>query len=486
VIVYGQTKSQVQASSREFGCEAYHSEAVDRAGVMQRFQDGLHRVIAATSALGMGIDIPDIRCVIHIGRPRTLLEYGQESGRAGRDGQASEAVIIHPDGWETPDPWIHGVADADFQLVQAYMGHGCRRYILDGYLDGTVDGYTRERCRDQDQDELACDGCNPDWEAQEAPVSIISSPPRSRSGSGPGFRHSSPSSEAGIGLLGRAPELGFGGSGRGSPELGLANDAVHGSGAQIDAGLGFIPHYASSSPDAAENPGHRRAMSIDSRESIASQVPRARVVATSPAYTAREPQYEQAAVRQQAEAMQAGIDEEFMEQEARRWLDQCYICTIGGRDGDHGLEQCPHAESRAAQEWLGQVQRRVDYVRFQCCYQCGMPQAICHGWQDREVCTWRGALIPMIAGMLYGPCGEVVRPAWEQWLQGRRLEGRVIYAGKIFQQEVMAGVVNPRDYRSIAAFFGQGTIHGRGVEVQAVFCWLRRACHDIEAGLISK
>lgn len=50
----------------------------------------------------------------------------------------------------------------------------------------------------------------------------------------------------------------------------------------------------------------------------------------------------------------------------------------------------------------------------------------------------------------------------------------------------MAGVVNPRDYRSIAAFFGQGTIDGRGVEVQAVFCWLRRACHDIEAGLISK
>lgn len=159
---------------------------------------------------------------------------------------------------------------------------------------------------------------------------------------------------------------------------------------------------------------------------------------------------------------------------------------IGGRDGDHRLEQCPHAESCAAQEWLGQVQRRVDYIRFQCCYQCGMPQAICHGWQDREVCTWRGVLIPMIAGMLYGPCGEVVRPAWEQWLQGRRLEGRVIYAGKIFQQEVMAGVVNPRDYRSIAAFFGQGTIDGRGVKVQAVFCWLRRACYDIEAGLISK
>ena len=125
VIVYGQTKGQVQAISRELGCEPYHSEVVDRARVMQRFQAGQTRVIAATSVLGMGIDIPDIRCVVYVGRPRTLLEYRQESGRAGQDGQASEAVIIHPDGWETADPWIHGVGEADFQLVQAYMGSGC-------------------------------------------------------------------------------------------------------------------------------------------------------------------------------------------------------------------------------------------------------------------------------------------------------------------------------------------------------------------------
>jgi superfamily II DNA helicase RecQ len=48
----------------------------------------------ATSVLGIGVDIPDIRCIIHIRRPRSLLEYAQESGRARRDSEASEAIII--------------------------------------------------------------------------------------------------------------------------------------------------------------------------------------------------------------------------------------------------------------------------------------------------------------------------------------------------------------------------------------------------------
>ena len=43
------------------------------------------RVIFATVAMGMGVDIPSIRNVIHVGPPRTVREYFQETGRAGRD-----------------------------------------------------------------------------------------------------------------------------------------------------------------------------------------------------------------------------------------------------------------------------------------------------------------------------------------------------------------------------------------------------------------
>ena len=56
---------------------------------------GTVRVIFATVAIGMGVDIPSIREIIHVGPPSSVQQYFQETGRAGRDGLPSKAVLYY-------------------------------------------------------------------------------------------------------------------------------------------------------------------------------------------------------------------------------------------------------------------------------------------------------------------------------------------------------------------------------------------------------
>lgn len=143
---------------------AYHYDTVGKRKVLKEFRTGEKRVIVATSALGMGVDIVDIRCIIHAAPPRTLLDYAQESGRAGRDGKRSEAVIVW-DGRavEVEDAEVFNegqtrYAERQMTLIELYLRgidgeRACRRAVVDAYIDGRLD---REGC---EEGEERCDVC---------------------------------------------------------------------------------------------------------------------------------------------------------------------------------------------------------------------------------------------------------------------------------------------------------------------------------------
>ena len=101
-IVYVATHHHAESIAEELrdrGVEAlaYHGgmKARERDAIQNRFMSGEVPVIVATNAFGMGVDKPDIRFVYHADVSESLDAYYQEIGRAGRDGEAAEAVLFY-------------------------------------------------------------------------------------------------------------------------------------------------------------------------------------------------------------------------------------------------------------------------------------------------------------------------------------------------------------------------------------------------------
>jgi len=101
-LIYARTRRAVESwcqQLRQAGHEviAYHAglEPEARQQALEHFLRHPHPVLVATVAFGMGVDRPDVGLVLHLALPASAEGYLQESGRAGRDGQHADCLVLY-------------------------------------------------------------------------------------------------------------------------------------------------------------------------------------------------------------------------------------------------------------------------------------------------------------------------------------------------------------------------------------------------------
>ncbi len=164
-IIYAFTRKETEElakflQSKNISARAYHArlEKSEKAEVFHDFLYDKLDIVVATIAFGMGIDKSNIRFVVHTSLPKTLENYYQEIGRAGRDGLESETLLLYTKGDEIQKrELMNNVESTGYQevlyekLQKMYrfaLSNSCKHKLL-----GTYFGDESEICEDK------CDAC---------------------------------------------------------------------------------------------------------------------------------------------------------------------------------------------------------------------------------------------------------------------------------------------------------------------------------------
>jgi ATP-dependent DNA helicase RecQ len=192
VLVYAPTIKRVEQiaawlSAQSIPAVSYHGQMNNRLRETNQelWMSGEKRVLVGTLAFGLGINNPSVRAVIHLALPKSLEQYYQEAGRAGRDGEPADCVLL----WRKQDAgllvhFIQEIQDASererawrrYKTMRHFAEHpACRHRQICLYFGETPKW---DRCG-------VCDVCGADLEWTNAAVAAASTPELRRSSTAP-------------------------------------------------------------------------------------------------------------------------------------------------------------------------------------------------------------------------------------------------------------------------------------------------------------
>ena len=147
VIIYCRSRSKTEHIAQQlqrWGLKAgfYHGGlgAKQKKQMLEDWKTEVHHIMVATNAFGMGIDKSNVRKVIHLIVPESMESYYQETGRAGRDGLPSVAVLlVHPaDKDRLENQFLSHLPDSKY--LERFFKKLCY-YLHIGYGEGTGEEY---------------------------------------------------------------------------------------------------------------------------------------------------------------------------------------------------------------------------------------------------------------------------------------------------------------------------------------------------------